>query len=87
MNSLLKDSVKKLEGSGAWAPICSNHVYSMGAGWNSPSFNVPENSNFTLNEVVKRWINKEVDPMLNAHIDEGNWPANKPCSGEKVSSW
>ena len=72
-------SIGKNKQSGYWAPACSNHVYSSGGAYENINFKVPAGSIYTLSHCVNEWIVQKA--VSYAHMDEGNWPSNKPCSG------
>ena len=84
-NQVLHAIAEKVKGSGIWAPICVNHVYSQGGNFYSAGFEVPEKSGFTVSDVVRRWINNEDDSMKHVHIDTGKWPENTACSGKAIN--
>lgn len=72
-------NIGKKTTNGFWAPACSNHVYSTGGAYASASFKVPANSEYELYVCVNDWISEKA--VNHNHIDNGNWPINKPCSG------
>ena len=78
-------AIGKKSENGFWAPVCVDHVYSTGNRFNSPNYRVPMNSDNSVNDCLKRWINGESDPANHRHIDMTKWPDNKPCSGLKNS--
>lgn len=67
--------------NGYWAPSCANHVYSV---WNAlydSSYRIPANSVNSLMRGIWEW--DQGQQVSYEHMDDGNWPINKPCSGVK----
>ena len=67
--------------NGYWAPSCANHVYSV---WNAlydSTYRVPANSVNSLMHGISEW--DQGLPVSYEHMDDGNWPINRPCSGLK----
>jgi hypothetical protein len=65
--------------NGYWAPSCSNHVYSTWNGLYDAAYRIPANSVHSLIHDIVEW-----DQGLQVsyeHMDNGNWPINRPCSG------
>lgn len=65
--------------NGAWAPVCINHCYLTTSYYSSPNYRIPSNSEFSLIKAVGDWISGV--ESTSRHIDFGDWPLNKPCSG------
>ena len=65
--------------NGFWAPACAQHVYGRGSSYFSPSFRIPQNSENSASLSVQKWLDKTASNSK--HIDIGEWPMNKPCSG------
>lgn len=70
--------------NGCWAPACSNHVYSTGAGFYSTGFRVPASSEFSVVDSLDNWM--LMKPISHQHLDKVSWPDNKPCSGVKLTT-
>jgi hypothetical protein len=65
--------------NGAWSPACLNHCYFTNSYYSSPNYRVPQHSDYSLITAVADWIEgKTINPR---HIDFGEWPVNRPCSG------
>lgn len=67
--------------NGYWAPSCSNHVYSTWNGLYDSAYRVPMNTQYSLMYCIVQWASNL--PGSYEHMDSGNWPINKPCSGVK----
>ena len=65
--------------NGFWSPSCSNHVYSPFAAYTSKAFRIPAESEYSLALCVENWMTSR--DVLHQHMDNVNWPNNKPCSG------
>lgn len=65
--------------NGIWAPVCINHCYLSNDYYSSTKYRIPLSSDYSLIRSVQQWMEgAEENPR---HIDFGNWPGNKPCSG------
>ena len=71
--------IGKNKNNGYWAPACSNHGYTMNGGYASIKNRIPYDSIYTVSRSVSDWASQT--NISNEHIDIGNWPVNKPCSG------
>lgn len=67
--------------NGFWAPSCSNHVYSTWNGLYDAAYRIPANSVNSLMQGINEW--DQGLPVSYEHMDDGNWPINRPCSGLK----
>lgn len=77
-SAVLKEIGKKAV-NGFWAPSCSDHVYSTSGIYTSAAFRIPAGSEFSLALSIEDWMTSKA--VTHQHIDSGNWPSNKPCSG------
>ena len=65
--------------NGAWAPVCLNHCYLQTGACSNNFYRIPASSEFSIMHSLALWM--EGDKQNAAHVDEGDWPSNKPCSG------
>ena len=65
--------------NGVWAPVCINHCYLSNSYYSSSNYRIPTGSEFSLIQTVADWI--QGADSSSRHIDFGDWPLNRPCSG------
>lgn len=65
--------------NGCWALACVNHGYIEINRYNNPNYQIPMNSNVTIDYALFAWYQRKSGN--HRHIDEATWPDNMPCSG------
>ena len=57
--------------NGFWAPVCVDHVYSMGGAYYSQNFRIPAGSDNSVDQTLVNWM---ANQGPHTHLDTGKWP-------------
>jgi hypothetical protein len=76
----LTELVNAKKNRAAFSPACAIHGLTQGSPFNSPNWVVPDKSQNTVNDIIFKFLNDELDETNYFQVDTVRWPDNTGCN-------